>query len=155
MDCHFLLQGIIPTQGSNPGLPYCRQILYHLSHCKPLNYILKRSQGQSSLGGLKPPIFWLTAEDSSCSPSLACTITREASRVALVVKKSPANVERDLGLISGSGRSPGGGNGNPLQYSCLENPISRVAGWVNSMKLQRVGHDRATEHTHTKVKTKI
>ena len=30
--CHFLLQGIFPTQGSNPGLPYCRKILYHLSH---------------------------------------------------------------------------------------------------------------------------
>ena len=30
--CHFLLQGIFPTQGSNPGLPPCRQMLYHLSH---------------------------------------------------------------------------------------------------------------------------
>ena len=32
MDCHALLQGIFPTQGSNPGLPHCRWILYHLSH---------------------------------------------------------------------------------------------------------------------------
>ena len=32
MDCHIFLQGIIPTQGSNPSLPHCRQILYHLSH---------------------------------------------------------------------------------------------------------------------------
>ena len=32
MGCHALLQGIFPTQGSNPGLPHCRQILYHLSH---------------------------------------------------------------------------------------------------------------------------
>ena len=32
VDCHFLLQGIFPTQGSNPGLPYCRQTLYRLSH---------------------------------------------------------------------------------------------------------------------------
>ena len=32
MGCHFLLQGIFPTQGSNPGLPHCRQTLYHLSH---------------------------------------------------------------------------------------------------------------------------
>ena len=30
--CHALLQGIFPTQGSNPGLPHCNQILYHLSH---------------------------------------------------------------------------------------------------------------------------
>ena len=32
VDCHFLLQGIFPTQGSNPGLPHCKQILYHLRH---------------------------------------------------------------------------------------------------------------------------
>ena len=32
MGCHFLLQGIFPTQGLNPGLPHCRQTLYHLSH---------------------------------------------------------------------------------------------------------------------------
>ena len=32
VDCHFLLQGIFPTQGLNPGLPHCRQTLYHLSH---------------------------------------------------------------------------------------------------------------------------
>ena len=45
-----------------------------------------------------------------------------ASRVALVVKNPPANAGdiRDMGLIPGLGRSPGGGHGNPLQYSCLE-----------------------------------
>jgi len=32
VDCHFLLQGIFPTQESNPGLPHCRQMLYRLSH---------------------------------------------------------------------------------------------------------------------------
>ena len=47
-----------------------------------------------------------------------------ASQVALMVKNPPANPggSRDAGSISGSGRSPGGGRGNPLQYSCLENP---------------------------------
>ena len=43
-----------------------------------------------------------------------------------VVKNLPANAG-DTGLILGSGRPPGGGNGNPLQYSCLENPMGRVA----------------------------
>ena len=45
-------------------------------------------------------------------------------QVALEVKNLPANAGdiRDAGLIPGSGRSPGGGHGNPLQYSCLENP---------------------------------
>ena len=49
-----------------------------------------------------------------------------------VVKNSPANAgnARDLGLIPGSGISPGGGHGNPLQYSCLENPMDRGAWWA-------------------------
>ena len=37
-DCHALLQGIFPTQGQNPGLPHCRQILYHLSHAESIRY---------------------------------------------------------------------------------------------------------------------
>ena len=47
-----------------------------------------------------------------------------ASQMVLVVKNLPANAgdARDMGLIPGSGRSLGEGNGNPLQYSCLENP---------------------------------
>ena len=44
----------------------------------------------------------------------------------LVVKNPPASAG-DMGLILGSGRSPGGENGNPLQYSCLENPMDRGA----------------------------
>ena len=43
-----------------------------------------------------------------------------------VVRNPPANAA-DAGLISGLGRSPGGGNDNPLQYSCLENPMDRRA----------------------------
>ena len=45
------------------------------------------------------------------------------------VKNLPCNAG-DLGLIPGSGRPPGEGNGNPLQYSCLENPLDREACWV-------------------------
>ena len=49
-----------------------------------------------------------------------------------MVKNLPANVEevRDVGLIHESGRSPGGGNSNPLQYSCLENPMDEGAWWA-------------------------
>ena len=52
-----------------------------------------------------------------------------ASQVVLVVKILPAKAGdiRDMGSISGSERSPGGGRGNPLQYSCLENPMDRGA----------------------------
>ena len=49
-----------------------------------------------------------------------------------MVKNSPASadVSRDVGSISVSGRSPGEGNGNPLHYSSLENPMDRGAWWA-------------------------
>ena len=52
-----------------------------------------------------------------------------ASQVALLVKNPPANAEdiRDKGSVPGLGRSPGGGHGNPLQYSHLENSMDRGA----------------------------
>ena len=57
----------------------------------------------------------------------------EASQV---VKNLPANAEdiRDAGSIPGLGRSPGGGHGNPLQYSCLEDSIDRGAGGLRDVK---------------------
>ena len=55
-------------------------------------------------------------------------------QVALAVKNLPANADgRDAGLISGSGRCPGTGRGNPLQDSCLENPMDRRAQWSQAM----------------------
>ena len=55
--------------------------------------------------------------------------TGGASLVAQMVKNLTANVG-DLGSIPGSGRSPGEGNGNPLQYSCLEDSMNRGARWA-------------------------
>ena len=46
-----------------------------------------------------------------------------------MVKKPPARVG-DVGLIPGSGRSPGEGNGNPVQYSCLGNPMDKEVWWA-------------------------
>ena len=52
--------------------------------------------------------------------------------MVLLVKNPPANAEylKDMDLSPGSGRSPGGGHGNPFQYSCLENPMDGGAWWV-------------------------
>ena len=61
-----------------------------------------------------------------------------------VVKNPPASAgdARDVGLIPGSGRSPREGNGNPVHYSCLENPMDRGAWWATqSMGSLRVEHD--------------
>ena len=70
-----------------------------------------------------------------------------------VVKNLPVNAgdARDVGLIPGLGRSPGVGNGNPLQYSC-ENPMDREElGGLQSIGSQRVGHNWATEHSQTHI----
>ena len=66
-----------------------------------------------------------------------------------MVKNTPVDAEdaKDAGLIPGSGRSPEGENGNPLQYSCLENPMGRGAWWATVVGSQRVGHDYACTHT--------
>ena len=65
-----------------------------------------------------------------------------------MVKDPPANAEgiRDTGSIPGWGRSPGGGQSNPLQYSCLEEPTVRGA-WLATV--YRVADSDVTEHTHT------
>ena len=63
-----------------------------------------------------------------------------SSQVALVVNNSPANAGdvRDVGLIPGSGRSPGGGHGYPLQYYCLENPMDQGAWRATSKSKTRL-----------------
>ena len=55
-------------------------------------------------------------------------------------KESTCNAG-DPGSTPGSGRSPGEGNGNPLQYSCLGNPMDEEPGGLHPIGLQRVGHD--------------
>ena len=56
-----------------------------------------------------------------------------------MVKNLPANVGdiRDVSLIPGLGRSPGGGHGSPLQYSCLENPMDRRAWWATVQRVPK------------------
>ena len=58
---------------------------------------------------------------------------------------------RDVGLVPGSGRSPGEGNGNPLQYSCLENPMDRGAWWATVHGVTK----GQTPHTHTYTHTSV
>ena len=62
--------------------------------------------------------------------------------MAQQVKNSPA---MQVGSIPGLGRFPGGGHGNPLQYSCLENPMNRGACQSNPWGHKRVGHNLVTK----------
>ena len=67
----------------------------------------------------------------------------QGSPGATAVKNPPADVGEagDAGLIPGSGRFPGGGNGNPLQCSCLENPMDRGAWRATVHGVANSGHD--------------
>ena len=82
----------------------------------------QEASGQDSQGSLGPGDCGLRTTE----------VLDGASQGALVVKNPSANAgdAPDVGLIPGSGRSPGGKHGNPLQYSCLENPMDRGAWWV-------------------------
>ena len=60
-----------------------------------------------------------------------------------VVKNPPAN-EGDSGSIPGSGKSPGEGNGNPLQYSCMENPMDRGAWQATDLRIAESDMTKAT-----------
>ena len=97
---HSLLQGIFPTDlGIEPRSPALQEDpLPSEPPEKPLSFCI--------------------------SFNWNCILSLRASQVLLVVKNPPADTRdtRDMGLIPGSGRSPGEGHGNPLQYSCLENP---------------------------------
>ena len=64
----------------------------------------------------------------------------------LVVKNPPVNAGdiRDKGSVPGLGRYPGGGDGNPLQYSCLKNPMNRGTWWAIVHGVTRVRYDLAT-----------
>ena len=88
-----------------------------------------------------------------CCLSTHFTVFPGASQVALVFKNPPTNAGevRDASLIPGLGRSLGGGHSNPLQCSCLENPMDRGAWWAT---VHRVSQSRtrqkqlSTSHTH-------
>ena len=61
-----------------------------------------------------------------------------------MVKNPPANAG-DVGSITGLGLSPGEGNGNPLQYSCLGHPMARGGWWATVHGVAKVGHNLATK----------
>ena len=118
---HF--QGIFPTQGLNPGLPHCRQILYHLSHLLliliPFLNVFQIAKGRErkviwETERLTLSFMWLLP---LCSPV----------RIFLVWQ---IYITQNLSFYPFLGERFGEGNGNPLQYSCLENPVQGGAWWA-------------------------
>ena len=70
-----------------------------------------------------------------------CQVTHKILHSKWTGKEEAPYKAGDLGSVPGLGRSPEEGNSNPLQYSCLENPMDRESGVLQPMVSQRVGHD--------------
>ena len=140
--CHFLLQGIFPIQGSNPGLLHCSQIL-----------LLSEPPGKSTQ--------WKLLFQNIFEKSLMLSI-----EITLLFRQTPAlypvswvaqwsgkesACQRGRcnrpGSILGSGRSPGEGNGSPLQYSCLGNSKASGAWRATAHGVTEL---HSTEQTDTK-----
>ena len=124
---------------------------------------------ESYVNSTKSCILWLTESQSYPTPKstylyikINCSLVFlifgkaltmmyfGASQVVLMVKNPPANAGdiRNLGLIPGCGRSPGEGNGYPLQYSCLENTMDRGA-WCAIVHWVTKSQTQPSDFTHT------
>ena len=75
-----------------------------------------------------------------------------ASHVSLVVKNLPASAGdmKEVGLIPGLGKTPGGKHGNPPQYSCLENPLDRAAWWATVQGVTKSPDSTLQAYTHSR-----
>ena len=124
MGCQALVQGIFPTQGSYPSLPHSKQILYHLSHPESPR-ILEWVAYPFSRGFSQP------RNTTGISCISGGFFTSWATR-------------GDQGSVSGLGRSPGEGNGYPLQYSSLKNSMDRRTCWLLATGSKKVRHNWAT-----------
>ena len=139
MDCHFLLQGIFPTQELNPGLPHCRQTLYHLSHqgmkimatfkrscactatlsthdataghCRPTPPLETPGHSQASLAQSLVGTL-LLSPGSWCTQGFVCALQESVSPVLwnCVIKSHWPPKSNSLGFLS---------------------PFARSSGWVN------------------------
>ena len=99
-------------------------------HGKSWPFATKIQQREEAAKTLKPACLpWLCSEPGCFSKNDRAHGLSWASQVLLVIKNLPAKARdiRDAGSIPGLGRTPRGGHGNPLQYSCLENPMDRGA----------------------------
>ena len=112
--------------------------------------ILGQPQNQHEMNDSKAP----------CCLDVLWLVTKEVSPTSNWELKPPPNLplstencQFKVSSISWWGRDPGVGNGNPLQCSCLKNPMKRGASRAIVMGSQRVGHDWAHTHTHTHTHT--
>ena len=114
-------------------------------NCPPLKSNLQASKQKSS-STLHPPPILNILQLNQVVESIYLSIF-----ICFSAGKESACNAGDPGWIPGSGRSPGEGNGNPLQHPCLGNPTDRGARWAKVHGLARVGHDLMTKPLTTTV----
>ena len=117
--------GSIPGWGRSPGEGNGNPLWYSCQEDSMDRGILWWAIGRNNFT-FPPNLGFLVAQGLKCLPVSACNAG-------------------DLGSIPGSRRSPGEGNGNPLQYSCLKNPMDRGTLKATVHRVARVGHDLATK----------
>ena len=162
----------IPPRILSPLAKFVLYVCEFVSVLKMNSTHLRHPWDQELLRGHSPTSLWSLASIYSHSPPVPFSLpfhcanlmrrpvlsaVEQGLRLIMdfqgdsMVKNPPVNAG-DMGLIPESGRCPSEGNGNPLQYSCLGNPMDRgawqipwteVPGRLQSMGLQRVGHDWA------------
>ena len=128
---------------------YHHPIYYHIGHSHLIPLLIYELQCQNEENWLPQTTICLLNLIPMCVYS-RITITNPHPHflVAHVLEEFACDA-RDLGSLPGFGRCPGGGNGNPLQYSCLENSMDREACRATVQGLQRVGHNwRDLARTH-------
>ena len=111
----------------------CLQALLCSHTTVPSDFLIEHKCKKENIKNFK------TAEQNIKPSAGVC----RASLVAQLVKNLSAM--KETGSIPGLGRSPGGGNGNPLQYSCLESPMNRGAWQATVHGVARVGHNLVTK----------
>ena len=124
---------------STAQLPYHQPIRREAHGLQPSFQMLPPSPGDG-WGPIRPPV-WPPSVHHWLGPTVwgYTAVTARASHMALVVKNPAASAgdTADVGSIPGSGRSPGGGNGYPLLYSCLENPMNRGTWWATAQRVAK------------------
>ena len=130
-------------EGDNNGNRFLNNMINRIFHSWYLAKVI-RYQGWLYTKGERVDLAKLFSK-----PGL-CRLQEELGpRRRLSDKESAWQGRRDVGSIPGLGKSPGGGNDKPLEYSCLENPMDRGSWWATVVGSQKVRHNSATEYAFT------
>ena len=110
--------------------------------------VIERSTGRFWVSAIADLIILGESKKSVLGTQYLLLSVQWASQVAVVIKNLPASI-KDTSLIPGSERSPGGGNGSPLKYSCLESPMDRGVWWAAEHGVAKSQTRLKWLHTHT------